>query len=326
MRELLSVVVPLYNETGSLEELYEQLRGVLEGLQLDFEVIFVDDGSRDDSFAVVAKLVERDNRVRGIQLSRNFGHQLAISAGLDAARGDAVVVMDADLQHPPATVAAFVAKWRDGYDVVYGVMVGRQSPRLSKRLLSAAYYRLLRRLTPIDVPLGAGDFRLIDRKAVDVVNQMRERNRYLRGMVSWIGFEQTGVDYTVGERYAGRSSYSLGRMVRFARDGIFSFSDLPLRLILNVGFIVSFLSIAFGVSAIAARATDALTVPGWASLAVAVSFIGGLQLIVLGMVGEYVGRIYDEVKQRPLYVINSLVGFSPRDPETSTRGPDHACG
>ena len=308
MPPLLSVVVPIHDEEGSLADLHRRLAAALDGLG-DWELILVDDGSRDASFERMLELRAGDERVRLVRLSRNFGHQVALTAGLDLASGDAVIVMDGDLQHPPEVIPELVAKWREGYEVVYGVMSERTGETWFKRTTASLYYRLLRRLTDIEVPLSAGDFRLIDRKAVDAFLSLRERARYVRGMFSWIGFRQIGVDYAAPARSAGRSKYTVGRMVRLALNGIFSFSNVPLRLVLTLGFVVSGLAIVETMYALVGRLGGFYTVPGWASLVIAVSFLGGVQLIVLGVIGEYVGLIYDEVKRRPIYLVRELHGF-----------------
>ena len=306
-----SVVVPVHDEEGSLAELHARLAAVLDGLDGEWELILVDDGSRDASFARMLELRAADPRVRLVRLSRNFGHQVALTAGLDLASGEAVVVMDGDLQHPPEVIPELVARWLEGCEIVYGVMTARAGETWFKRATAGLYYRLLRRLTDIDVPLSAGDFRLIDRKAVDAFLSMRERARYVRGMFSWIGFRQTGVAYDAPARGAGRSKYTFSRMVRLAKNGIFSFSNVPLRLVLTLGFVVSALAIVETVYALIGRFGGFYTVPGWTSIVIAVSFLGGVQLIVLGVIGEYVGLIYDEVKRRPIYLVRELHGFEP---------------
>jgi glycosyltransferase involved in cell wall biosynthesis len=317
---IFSVVVPAHDEQDNLRELQRRLARVLDELGEPAEVILVDDGSRDETYLVMLDLNRLDARFKIVRLSRNFGHQVAITAGIDVARGAAVIVMDGDLQHPPETIHAFVEQWRRGYEIVYGVMQTEQVPWF-KRTMARLFYRLLGRLSDVDVPVAAGDFRLVDRSAVEAFVAMRERNRYVRGMFSWVGFRQIGVPYVCAPRGVGRSKYTLGRMFRLAADGILSFSDVPLRLALRTGYIVSLLSVVFGLSAIGARIGGA-GVPGWASLVVVTTFIGGFQLIVLGLVGMYVGRIYDEVRQRPLYFVREFHGFDQE--ETSARQSDSA--
>jgi polyisoprenyl-phosphate glycosyltransferase len=302
-----SVVVPVHDEEDNLRELQVRLARVLDELDEAAEVILVDDGSRDRSYAVMLDLNRLDPRFKALRLSRNFGHQVALTAGIDAASGQAVIMMDADLQHPPETIHVFVEAWRAGHEIVYGVMETGNVPWF-KRTTSWLFYRLLGGLSDVEVPAAAGDFRLVDRSAVDAFVAMRERNRYVRGMFSWVGFRQIGVPYVCAPRTSGRSKYSLTRMLRLARDGIMSFSDVPLRLALRVGYVVSLVSVAIGVSSIVARLVGN-PVPGWATLVVVMSFLGGFQLIVLGLVGTYVGRIYDEVRGRPLYFIREAAGF-----------------
>lgn len=304
----LSVVVPLKDEVDAVAPLAERLTAVLEGVAAEWEVLLVDDGSEDGTYAACVSLHERDPRFKVVRLSRNFGHQVALSAGLDLAGGDAVVTMDGDLQHPPEVIPELVARWREGAQVVYGVMRERQGESGFKEASARWFYRTLDRLADIDVPPSAGDFRLVDRAALDAYRRMPESNRYLRGMFSWIGFDQAGVPYTSPPRATGTSKYSLPRMLRLATDAIVGFSDRPLRLALNLGFLVSLGSILFGISAVVAKLAGFLVVPGWTSVMVLVGVVGGVQLIVIGIIGEYVGRIVDEVKRRPLYVVRTTHG------------------
>jgi dolichol-phosphate mannosyltransferase len=306
---MLSVVVPLKDEADNLEPLSDRLREVLDTLTTRWEVVLVDDGSADDTHARAVALHQGDARFKVVRLSRSFGHQVALSAGLDVARGDAVVTLDGDLQHPPEVIPELVRRWREGAEVVYGTMVERQGESRLKDVTARAFYRTLTRLTDIEVPLGAGDFRLVDRVALDAFLSMREANRYLRGMFSWVGFEQVGVPYASPARRAGESKYTIGRMLRLATDAIVSFSDRPLRLALNLGFLVSLGSIVFGLSAVVSKLVGVLVVPGWTSVMVLVGVVGGVQLIVIGIIGEYVGRISEEVKGRPLYVVRSVHGL-----------------
>jgi dolichol-phosphate mannosyltransferase len=309
----LSVVVPVHDEEDSLPELVAQLQDVFQRLSgLDSELIFVDDGSRDASLALLVGLAARDRRVKVVELSRNFGHQTALTAGIERATGDAVVLMDGDLQHPPALLEQFVALWREGADVVYGVMIDRPEGYL-KRVTARVYYRLLNRWTQTEMPAAAGDFRLIDRTVVDAFLAMRERDRYLRGMFAWLGFRQVAVEYTPAPRYAGRSKYTLARMLAFAVDGILSFSIFPLRVVIGIGFTVSVASFLLGIASIVSKLAGVFTVPGWATLVVVTTFVGGIQLVVLGGIGEYIGRIYEEVKRRPLYVVRRLHNFDVAD-------------
>ena len=297
-----SVVVPVYNEEPIVETLHRRLAHTLERSGESFELVLVDDGSTDASWERMRAVAERDPRVVLVRLSRNFGHQIAITAGVDAARGEAVVLMDADLQDPPEVVLEMIARWREGYDVVYGRRTRRHGEGWFKRVTAAGFYRLIRRLTAVDIPADAGDFRLMSRRVVDVLKQFRERNRFVRGMVAWIGWRQTAVEYERAVRLAGESKYPLRKMLRFAGDAIVSFSFAPLRLATGLGLVVSTLSFAYAVYAVLARIFAWDVVQGWASLMVAIVFLGGVQLVSLGIIGEYVGRIYDEVKRRPLYV------------------------
>jgi polyisoprenyl-phosphate glycosyltransferase len=307
-----SFIVPVYNEQETLQALYERLLSVLEQLDGSAEVIFVDDGSEDDSFDRMIEISLRDPRFKVLQLSRNFGHQTAITAGLDFAAGNAVVVMDADLQDPPETVLTMAQRWREGFDIVYAIRRGRPGEDRFKRFTAARFYRLLRRLTNVEIPVDVGDFRLVDRKALEAYKTMRENDRFVRGMFSWIGFRQTGVTYDRAERFAGETKYPLRKMINFAIDGIVSFSNAPLRLALLLGFTVSIISFLYGFVAIVLKLSGAFTVPGWTSIIFVASFLGGVQLIVLGVVGEYVGRIYVETKRRPLYIVNRAAGLTRR--------------
>jgi dolichol-phosphate mannosyltransferase len=310
-----SFVIPVRNERESLEELYRRLalvRGQLDGSS---EIVLVDDGSTDASFELMAELNQRDPDVKVLRLSRNFGHQIAITAGVDHAQGRAVVIMDADLQDPPEVVLELAKRWREGYDVVYAIRRERAEERRAKRLTATWFYRLLGRLTEVDIPAEVGDFRLVDRRVLDAMSSMREHRRYMRGMFAWVGFDQTGVTYARAGRYAGTTKYPLRKMLRFALDGIVSFSTVPLRVTLNVGFLVSALSFVLGVAAAVVKLGGVYAVPGWASIVVMLAFLGGMQLIVLGVIGEYVAQIHEEVKQRPLYLVSDALGLSaPTEP------------
>jgi dolichol-phosphate mannosyltransferase len=303
-----SFVVPVLDEADGLRALAERVAGVMAALDGPSELVVVDDGSTDGSWQVIGALAAEDPRVRGVRLSRNFGHQIAVSAGLDAARGDAVVILDADLQDPPELVPEMAARWREGFDVVYAVRNERQGETLFKRATAALFYRFLRRMTETDIPANVGDFRLADRRVVDAIRTMPERSRFLRGMWSWAGFRQAGVAYDRDPRLTGETKYPVRKMVKFAADGVINFSNRPLRMALNLGFFVSGVALLGGVGAVVAKASGAFSVPGWASLVVGISFLGGIQLMVLGVMGEYVGRIYDEVKRRPLYLVAEHTG------------------
>jgi polyisoprenyl-phosphate glycosyltransferase len=309
----LSIVIPLRDEQEVLPTLVERLTRVLEALDGDWEVILVDDGSTDGTYGLAVELHTRDPRFKVVRLSRGFGHQVALSAGLDLARGDAVITIDGDLQHPPEVIPELVARWSEGDEIVYAVMEERRGESRTKEWTAKLFYRLLGRLADIDVPTGAGDFRLVDRQALEAVRAMRESNRYLRGMFSWVGFRQSGVPYSSPPRPAGRSKYSGARMVRLATDAVIGFSNRPLRLGLNLGFLVSIASILFGLSAVISKLVGAFVVPGWTSVMILVGIVGGIQLIVLGVIGEYVSHIFDEVKRRPLYVVSRVHGLPEQD-------------
>jgi len=310
---LLSVVVPCFNEEAVLPATHEQLSRVLGALErYDYELIFVDDGSRDNTFQLLREIQRGDSRVRVLRLSRNFGHQVAVTAGLETAAGDAVIVIDADLQDPPEIIPEMVRLWRDGNHVVYGSRAIREGESRFKLTTAKAFYRVINRLSETEIPLDSGDFRLMDRKVVDVLLEMPERGRFLRGMVSWIGFRQAPLPYKRRERRAGRSKYPLLKMIQFAMDGIISFSILPLRLAALTGLVTIWLAIVGIVVAVVVRLLglyDLRLGRGWASLFVAILFMGGVQLLSLGVMGEYLGRIYTEVKRRPLYAVQERLGF-----------------
>ena len=304
-----SFVIPVYNEEETLRELFGRLRAVLDTLDGEAEVILVDDGSTDASYRTLLELHAADERFKAVRLTRNFGHQIALTAGLDFALGDAVVIMDADLQDPPELVPELARRWQEGYDIVHAVRSERRADPWLKRVTAGVFYRLLRRLANVDVPLDVGDFRLVDRRALDAFRTLRERHRYVRGMFAWLGFRQTGVEYRRPARFAGETKYPFRKSLRLAVDGIVSFSHVPLRLALVVGLFISVVSFGIGLFAIGAKLAGAFVVPGWASLLVVVSFLGGVQLVVMGMMGLYVARIYDEVKARPLYLISEAAGL-----------------
>ena len=304
-----SLVVPAHNEEGAVEELAARLGAVMDALDGDAEAILVDDGSRDRTYELMLEAVRADPRIRLVRLSRNFGHQLALTAGVDLAAGDAVIALDADLQDPPEVILELAERWREGYDVVYAVRDVREGETRFKRATASAFYRAFNRISEVQVPVDVGDFRLVDRRALDVFTSMRESNRFIRGMFAWIGLRQTGVTYQRHERFAGDTKYPLRKMLRFAATGVISFSTAPLRAALNLGFAVSILSFLLGLWSVVVKVTGFYTVPGWTSIVVVVALIGGIQLIVLGVIGEYIGDIHDEVKRRPLYVVSELENF-----------------
>jgi polyisoprenyl-phosphate glycosyltransferase len=310
-RPTLSVVVPLYNEAGIVPQLLDRIGAVVERLrsEYDYEIVLVNDGSADGTAASIRREMERRPHVVLVSLSRNFGHQLAATAGLEIAAGDAVVLMDGDLQDPPELIETFLRRWREGYDVVYAVRRTRPGESRFKLFTARLFYRIINRLTRIAIPLDAGDFRLMSRRVVDALRRSPERNRFLRGMVSWVGFNQTAIEYDRDVRYAGSTKYPLAKMMRFAMDGITSFSDVPLRFASYFGFTVSAIAFIYALIVIGFKLfslNPPAYTPGWASTIVAVLFLGGVQLMSLGILGEYLGRVYDEVKGRPLYLISEI--------------------
>jgi dolichol-phosphate mannosyltransferase len=307
---LLSVVVPCKNEASVLRETHARLISTLRHLAMSVEIVYIDDGSTDSTFDLLREIRSSDNRVRIVKLSRNFGHQIAITAGLEYASGDAVVLIDADLQDPPEVIPALVEQWRNGFEVVYGLRSQRDGETLFKRWTAKVFYRILNRLSGISIALDTGDFRLMDRKVVNALLQMPEQDRFLRGMVSWLGFRQVAVPYHRAARQAGETKYPLLKMLRFAADGIASFSALPLRIATWMGFSASLVALALILYAICVHLLTDKWVTGWTSLFIAILFVGGAQLICLGIIGEYVARIYGETKRRPLYVIQEIVGFA----------------
>lgn len=303
---LLSVVVPVFNEDQVLREFYDRTSAVLEALaeSVQSEILFINDGSSDDSLSLLSKLSQDDPRVRVISFSRNFGHQLAITAGMDHAAGDAVVVLDADLQDPPEVIPEMVRRWNEGYKVVYGVRTQRSGESRFKLLTAKFFYRVLNRLSDTPLPVDSGDFRLLDRQVVDVLKSLREENRYVRGMVSWAGFRQVPVEYERDSRYAGETKYTLAKMLRFAANGVTSFSEKPLRVSLQLGAIMMLTTFLLAAAIVVGKLLQPeRSIAGYASMMVVVLFLGGVQLFTIGLLGEYVGRIYRESKRRPLYVV-----------------------
>jgi glycosyltransferase involved in cell wall biosynthesis len=307
----ISVVVPVYGEAESVAPLCARLVPVLERITPSFEILYVDDGSPDDTLAAIARENARDPRVTAISFSRNFGKEIAIAAGLDHARGQAVVIMDADLQHPPETIERFVALWREGYVMVYGQRTDRADESKVKRGFTHVFYRLFARFGETPLPEGAGDFRLIDRKGVEVLRALGERARFSKGLYAWIGFKQIGVPFMVESRQHGTTKWNFRRLFRFAFDGITSFSTVPLRVWTYIGGVISLGSIAAAIHFAIRTLLYGTDVPGYPSLIVSLTFFSGIQLMSLGMIGEYVGRIFAEVKRRPLYVVADKVGFAP---------------
>ena len=308
---VLSIVVPLYNEEGNVAPLVERIVAIAERLDgsPSYEIVLVNDGSTDRTLERIRAELARRRHIVLVSLSRNFGHQLAASAGMDIAAGDAVILMDGDLQDPPELIAQFVAKWREGYDVVYAVRRTRKGESPFKLFTARLFYRIIKRLTKVSIPVDTGDFRLMSRRVVEALRRSPERHRFLRGMVSWVGYNQIGIEYDREERYSGSTKYPLPKMLRFAIDGITSFSDVPLRFASYLGFVSSAVAFIYAIIVIGYKLFSLHPpgyTPGWASTIVAVLFLGGVQLISLGILGEYIGRIYDEVKGRPLYLISDV--------------------
>jgi polyisoprenyl-phosphate glycosyltransferase len=305
-RPVFSIVAPVFNEEETLPHFYRRVVEVMEGIGDSFELVLINDGSRDGSFRTMQELHTRDPRVRVIDFSRNFGHQIAISAGLDHARGNAVIIIDSDLQDPPEVIPQLVARWKDGAEVVYAQRSMRKGETKFKLLTAAAFYRLMARITSVNIPRDTGDFRLLDRRVVDALVKMREHHRFMRGLSAWVGFRQEAVFYERQERYAGTTKYPLRKMIHFSLDAITSFSHLPLELATSLGFLLAGISLLGIVIAIILRIFTGAIV-GQASTLILVLFLGGIQLIFLGIIGEYLGRIYDEVRARPLYIAREVL-------------------
>lgn len=305
----ISIVVPVYNEEDNLCPLYDRLSETLKALGLSYEIIMVDDGSSDRSAEIISNLNKNDNRVKLLGFSRNFGHMVALSAGLDHASGKAVITLDADLQHPPELIPKLVKKWKSGAEVVNTLRKETKGIGIFKNISARIFYWLMNRIAKIDLPANAADYRLIDKKVVEALKGMKERSRFLRGMIRWVGFKQEFVEYEADPRFAGKTKYSITKMISFALDGITSFSSFPLRLSTYLGLMVAFFSFLYILYAVYIRLFTNRAIEGWASVLVTVLFIGGVQLIFLGVIGEYLGRVYEETKQRPLYIINQKLGF-----------------
>lgn len=298
-----SVIAPIYNEIGNLPELYRRVKEALDQTGEPWELLLVDDGSTDGSTDEIRKIASRDGQVKPVIFARNFGHQIAVTAGLDYAQGQAVVIIDADLQDPPEVILDLIAKWKEGYEVVYAQRSEREGETWLKLLTASVFYQLIHRITDVEIPIDAGDFRLLDRKVVNVLIAMRERHRFLRGMSSWVGFKQTGVMYKRAARYSGETKYPYKKMLKFASDAITSFSYFPLQLATYLGFISAGLSIIAIPVVVILRIIGQHAFSGQATTLIAVLFLGGVQLISLGILGEYIGRLYDEAKGRPLYIV-----------------------
>lgn len=300
----LSIVIPIYNEQENIQLLYTRVKGVLDKMNVSYELIFINDGSKDLSLSLIENLAAKDERVKYIDFSRNFGHQIAVTAGLDHTSGDRVVIIDADLQDPPELIPEMYAKMDENYQVVYARRRSRKGESFLKKITAKLFYRTLSSITAIDIPLDTGDFRILDRKVVDVLKCMPEQQKFLRGQISWIGFNQTYIEYDRDERHGGKTGYTYKKMFRFAIDGITSFSNMPLKVASLMGFVVSGIAFAIMLYALYIRFFHNDYVQGWTSMILSVMFIGGIQLVCVGIIGEYISRISTNIRQRPLYITN----------------------
>ncbi|MCF8379288.1 MAG: glycosyltransferase family 2 protein [Bacteroidales bacterium] len=300
----LSVIIPLLNEMSILPELYKRLKESVNGITSNHELIFVDDGSSDRTLEILMELSKTDKKTKYISFSRNFGHQVAITSGLEFCSGNANVIIDGDLQDPPELIPELYNKYKEGYEVVYAKRISREGETIAKKLTAKLFYRFLKRITSFEIPVDTGDFRLIDKKIVTYLNQMPERNKYLRGQIAWLGFKQTYVLYEREKRKSGKSGYSIKKMVNLAVDGITSFSNVPLRFVTNMGILVSLLAFIVIIFALFSHFVSGKTIAGWTSLILSITFLGGIQLISIGIIGEYISRINTDVRKRPLYIID----------------------
>lgn len=301
-----SIVIPVYNEEEVIEHTYERLKTVMQSSDGNYELLFINDGSRDRSVDILLQLSEQDKTIKIVDFSRNFGHQIAITAGMDYASGNAIVIIDADLQDPPELILEMIQKWKEGYDVVYAKRTARKGETFFKKQTASAFYKTLRAMTEIDIPIDTGDFRLIDRKVCDQMNNIHEKNRFVRGLVSWVGFKQTAVEYERDERFAGETKYPLKRMLKLSLDGITSFSYKPLKLANYLGASLSLIGFVYMLIVLYQKLFTTTTVTGWSSIIVIQLFFSGITLMMLGVIGEYIGRIYDEAKNRPLYIVKDI--------------------
>jgi len=309
MKKMYSLVIPLYNEEEVIHECIKRVTNVMHNNEFDYEIIFVNDGSSDSTEEIVKQYCDKDKHLKLISFSRNFGHQTAISAGMDNAEGDAIIVMDADLQDPPEVVLKLIEKYEEGYDVVYAIRSKRKGESFFKKISVKMFYRFLKNMCEVDIPVDTGDFRLISRQVCDVLKGLTERNRYVRGLVSWVGFKQTGIYYEREERYAGKTKYPLKKMLKLSVDGITSFSTKPLKLTKWIGIFMAAVGFIYAIIVIIQKLVGIQMQTGWASTMVTILLIGGIQLIMLGITGEYIARIFDESKNRPLYIIKEKVNM-----------------
>lgn len=313
MQKLISVVVPMYFEEEVAQECYNRLKSVMLQNDINYEFVFVNDGSTDRTMEILSDIAANDYRTKIVNFARNFGHQIAVTAGIAAAKGDAIVIIDADLQDPPEVIPELIAKWEEGYEVVYAKRKQRKGETWFKLLTAKYFYKFLNYMSDIDIPKDTGDFRIIDRKVADVFNQMTERNRFIRGMMSWVGFRQTYVEYERDERFAGETKYPLKKMIKFASDGIIAFSTKPLRIVMTLGLLSVLISIIVLLYTITVKIIGSGTQTGWASIMVAITFFSGIQLLGLGIVGQYIARIYDESKNRPIYIVKETINIEQED-------------
>ncbi len=305
MKKIISIIVPLYNEEEIVKNTVIQLNKVASDWSEDFEIIFVNDGSSDQTYQILKGIAKNNKKIKIINFSRNFGHQMAFTAGIDFAKGDAVIVIDGDLQDPPEIMTKFIKKWKEGYQVVYGKRLQRKGENLFKLISANLFYRFMAILSDISIPKDAGDFRLMDRIVINKLTSMREKHRFIRGMVSWVGFKQISVEYVRNSRIAGKTKFPLNKMLKFALDAIFSFSTTPIKYTFYIGFFSTILSFSGIIFALLSRLITDNWVSGWTTIIIAILFIGGVQLISIGVLGEYIGRTFEEIKRRPLYVIES---------------------
>jgi len=308
-----SVVVPAYNEEDVITESYKRLTAVMQSIGESYELIFVNDGSRDRTAHIIAEMIQNDPHVRLISFTRNFGHMPAITAGMEYAEGDAVIIIDADLQDPPEVLPDMAALWKKGYDVVYGKRKERKGETIFKEWSAKLFYRFINSMVPIDLPVDTGEFRLMDRKVCDAVNRLKEKHRYIRGLVSWVGFRQIAYEYVRVERFAGTTKYPLKKMMSFAMDAITAFSYKPLKLATTLGFIISMCSFIYMIVILWQRIFTDTTITGWTSTVWLILFTQGIVLMILGLMGEYIGRIFEEIKNRPVYMVREVLGYDKND-------------
>ena len=316
MKPIYSVVIPAYNEEEVIPEAYKRLTAVMQSMDEPYELVFVNDGSRDSTAQIIADYTQADPHVHLINFARNFGHMPAITAGMEYAKGDAIIIIDADMQDPPEVLPNMAALWKEGYDVVYGKRKERRGEGIFKQWTAKLFYRFINSMVPIDLPIDTGEFRLMDRKVCDAVNRLGEKHRYMRGLVSWVGFRQTAYEYIREERFAGVTKYPLKKMIAFAMDAITAFSYKPLKLATSIGFLISLCSFVYMVIILWQRLFTDTTITGWASTMALMLFTQGIVLMILGLMGEYIGRIFEEIKNRPVYIVREVLGYDRDDHES----------